>query len=199
MIAARRGVVPWLGAVLTLAPVYWIAAMSAVLFYQDAAGRFLMAPVALAGATWGLAGRSRPVAWGLAGIAITALALAVLNDSKRPSGVALLERPAPRSFWTAPRWQAVGSEVHVPDLIRFVDERVPDDARVALAITASDPGYVVLGRALRPFGFQPPDVPGATWAFVSPNAGSPSLCAAWRRLGETPSGWRVLRRPAGHC
>jgi len=70
---------------------------------------------------------------------------------------------------------------------------------LSLAITASDPGYVVLGRALRPFGFQPPDVPGATWAFVSPNAGSPSLCAAWRRLGETPSGWRVLRRPAGRC
>ena len=86
MIAARRGIVPWLGALLTLAPVYWIAAMSAVLFYQDAAGRFLMAPMALAGATWGLVGRRRPVAWGLAGIAVTALALAVLNDSKRPSG-----------------------------------------------------------------------------------------------------------------
>ena len=29
VIAARRGIVPWLGAVLTLTPVYWIAAMSA--------------------------------------------------------------------------------------------------------------------------------------------------------------------------
>ena len=151
VIAARRGIVPWLGAVLTLTPVYWIAAMSGVLFYQDAAGRFLMAPIALAGATWGLVGRRRPVAWGLAGIAVTALALAVLNDSKRPSGLPLLERPAPASYWTTPRWRAVGSEVHVPDLIRFVDEQVPDDARIALAITASDPGYVLLGPRLRRF------------------------------------------------
>ena len=77
-----------------------------MLFYQDAAGRFLMAPMALAGATWGLVGRRRPVAWGLAGVAVTALALAVLNDSKRPFGLALLERPAPASFWTTPRWRA---------------------------------------------------------------------------------------------
>ena len=66
VIAARRGIVPWLGALLTLAPVYWIAAMSAVL-YQDAAGRFLMTPMALAGATWGLVGRRRPVASGSPG------------------------------------------------------------------------------------------------------------------------------------
>ena len=199
VIAARRGIVPWLGALLTLAPVYWIAAMSAVLFYQDAAGRFLMAPMALAGATWGIAGRARPVAWGLAGIAVTALALAVLNDSKRPSGLALLERPAPASYWTTPRSEAVGREVHVPDLIRFADERVPDDARLALAVTPSDPAYVLLGPGLRSFGLHPPDVPGATWAFVSPHAASTALCAAWRAVGSTPSGWRVHRRPGGRC
>ena len=68
-------------------------------------GRFLMTPVALAGATWGLVGRARPLAWGLTGIAITALALAVLNDTKRPSGLPLLERPAPASYWTTPRWR----------------------------------------------------------------------------------------------
>jgi 4-amino-4-deoxy-L-arabinose transferase-like glycosyltransferase len=205
VVAARRGIVPWVAPLLTLAPVYWIAAMSAVLFYQDAAGRFLMAPMALAGATWGLVGRRRAVAWGLAGIAVTALALAVLNDSKRPSGLPLLERPAPESYWTTPRWRAVGSEVHVPDLIRFVDERVPDDARVALAITASDPGYVLLGRRLRGFDLIPPgvrDVPGATWAFVSPLARrrfSGQLCPAWERQAESPGGWDVYRRMRTRC
>ena len=205
VIAARRGIMPWLGAVLTLTPVYWIAAMSAVLFYQDAAGRFLMAPIALAGATWGLVGRSRPVAWGLAGIAVTALALAVLNDSKRPSGLPLLERPAPESYWTTPRWRAVGSEVHVPYLLRFVDEQVPDDARIALAITASDPGYVLLGPRLRRFDLLPAqasDAPGASWMFVSPLAranGTPPPCGAWERSRQAPNGWAAYRRVRPRC
>ena len=204
VVAARRGIVPWLGALLALAPVYWLVAMSAALFYQDAAGRFLMAPVALAGSMWGLVGSSAGIAWGLTGIAVTALALAALNDTKRPSGLALLERPAPPSYWTSPRWQAVGSEVHVPDLIRFVDERVPDEARVALAITASDPGYVLLGRDLRPFtllraGARTPR--GASWAFVSPGArgdAAPRLCAAWERQ-RSPGGWDAYRRVRPRC
>lgn len=205
VVAARRGTIPWLGVLLALAPVYWLAALSLLLFYQDAAGRFLMAPVALAGATWGLVGRRRAAAWGLGGIAVTALALAVLNDTKRPSGVALLERPAPASYWTTPRWEGVGREVHVPDLIRFVDDRVPSGARLGIAVTASDPGYVLLGRGLRPFALLhggETDAPGATWAFVSPLAGStaaPRLCAAWRRLAERPGGWDVYRRSGARC
>jgi hypothetical protein len=205
IVAARRGAIPWLGALLAWAPVYWLAAMSALLFYQDAAGRFLMAPVALAGASWGLVGRRRAIAWGLVGIAVTALALAVLNDSKRPSGLPLLERPAPASYWREPRWQAVGREVHNPDLIRFVDENVPPGASLALAITASDPGYVLLGHELRPFGLLASgarDARGATWAFVSPSAqgaAAPRLCTAWSPIGERPGGWTVYRRAAGQC
>ena len=112
-----------------LAPVYWLAAMSARPLLP---GRRRPVPDGADGARRRDLGprRAEPaLAWGLAGIAVTALALAVLNDSKRPSGLPLLERPAPESYWTTPRWQAVGSEVHVPDLIRFVDERVPYDAR----------------------------------------------------------------------
>jgi hypothetical protein len=205
VIAARRGSLPWLGVLLALAPVYWLVGLSALLFYQDAAGRFLMAPIALAGATWGLAARSRPVAWGLAGISITALALAVLNDSKRPSGFALLERPARASYWTTPRFEGVGREAHVPDLISFVDERVPEAVRIALAITPSDPGYVLLGRRLRGFDLLADgarDAPRATWAFVSPGAqrvAAPNLCAAWERLEGSPGGWAVYRRIRQRC
>jgi hypothetical protein len=205
VVAARRGVIPRVGAVLAFAPVYWIVALSVALFYQDAAGRFLMAPVALAGATWGLAVRSRPVAWGLAGIAVTALALAVLNDTKRPSGLPLLERPAPASYWSLPRWQAQGAEVHVPELIRFVDARVPTDARVGLSMTPSDVGYVFFGprldRRLDLLRAGARDAPGASWVFVSPAArttNAPRLCAGWRRLGDEPDGWSVYRR-SGAC
>ena len=206
VVAARRGAIPWLGALFALAPLYWIVALSALLFYQDAAGRFLMAPVALAGATWGLAARVRPLAWGLAGIAVTAVALAVLNDTKRPSGVPLLERPAPASYWSAPRWRAQGDEVHAPALIRFVDERVPENARAAVAITASDPGYVFFGprldRRLDLLGRGAVDAPKATWAFVSPSGRSalaPRLCGAWQRLAATPDRWAVYRRVRERC
>ena len=206
VIAVRRRWIPRLGLLFALAPAYWIAMLAALLFYQDAAGRFLMAPVALAGATWGISLHWRPLAWGLAGVAITAVALAVLNDSKRPSGVALLERPAPASFWSQPRWRAQGDELHVPDLIRFVDERVPSNARLGLAITASDAGYPFfgrgLGRRLDLLAAGSRDAPHATWAFVSPGAASsapPALCDRWRPVAAEPSGWRVYRRAPGSC
>ena len=64
----------------------------------------------------------------------------------------------------------------MPDLIRFVDERVPADARVALAITPSDVGYPFFGpaldRRLDLLVAGSDDAPGATWAFVN---------AAWWR------------------
>jgi hypothetical protein len=206
VIAVRKGWIARLGLILALAPVYWIGILAALLFYQDAAGRFLMAPVALAGATWGVVLRWRPLAWGVAGVAVTAAALALLNDSKRPSGIALLERPAPASYWSEQRWQAQGKELHVPDLIRFVDERVPADARVALAITPSDAGYPFFGpaldRRLDLLAAGAEDASGSTWAFVSPSAASsasPALCTRWRSLTERPSGWRVYRRSPGAC
>ena len=112
-----------------------------------------------------------------------------------------MDRPAPASYWTMPRWQAVGSEVHVPGLIRFVDGRVPSDASLALSITPSDPGFVLLGPRLdRRFELLDSgagDAPDATWAFVSPSARAslaPELCGAWRPLDESPSDWSVYRR-----
>jgi hypothetical protein len=159
--------------------------------------------MALAGATWGVAARWRPLAWGLVGVAVTAVALAVLNDSKRPSGVALLERPAAPSYWGAPRWRAQGDELHVPELVRFVDDRVPPDARVALRITASDAGYVFFGRGLDRrldlLRAGATDAPSATWAFVSPSAERPTLCGSWKRLADEPSGWTVYHRTRRGC
>jgi len=204
-VAVRRRMLPTVALLFAAAPLYWIVALSAMLFYQDAAGRFLMAPVALSVASTVALARVRPLAWGLAGIAATSMALAVLGDSKRPSGIALLERPAPTSYWSQPRWQAQGFEVHVPELVRYVDGHVPSDATLGLAVTPSDPAYVFLGRDLdRRLDLLDPgasDAPQATWAFVSPTARSqvaPRLCAGWRKLGVAPSGWEVYRR-AGRC
>ncbi len=91
--------------------------------------------------------------------------------------------------------------MHVPDLIRFVDERVPDDARIALAITASDPGYVLLGPRLRRFDLlsaQASDAPGASWLFVSPLSRASGTATALRCVGAKQRGAKRLGRvPAG--
>ena len=205
LIAVRRGGLPRVAALLAFAPLYWLVALSVLLFYQDAAGRFFVAPMAVAAASWGLVVRVRWAAWGLTGIAVTALVLAVLNDTKRPSGLALLERPAPPSYFSEPRWRAQGREVFVPELIRFVDARVPSGARIALAITPSDPGYVLLGSGLRRFelvrvGVR--DVPRADWILASGNAQTSARltpCAAWRPITVEPNGWAVYRRAAARC
>ena len=82
-----------------------------------------------------------------------------------------------------------------PALIRFVDERVPENARAAVAITASDPGYVFFGprldRRLDLLGRGAADTPKATWAFVSPSDQSAP------RRGSVARGSGSRRRPTG--
>ena len=93
--ATYRGSLDRLAVVLAAAPLYWLVAFGAALYYQDFAGRFFMYPVALAAATLEIVLRSRPVAWGVVSIAVTALALALLNDAKRPSGIRILSPNRP--------------------------------------------------------------------------------------------------------
>ena len=202
VVAVRRRRVDRIAVLFALAPAYWLVAYAALLAYQTAAGRFFMAPMALAAATWGTVARYRAVAWGVAAVAVVAVGLALLNDAKRPSGLRLLEPSDRQSYFTIPRWAGQGEEARVAELTRYLDEHVPGDATVALAITASDPGYVFFGRGLDRrlvlVGGSDRDVPGATWAFTSPIAGASPLCdGAWRTLPERPQGWLVQRRIAG--
>jgi 4-amino-4-deoxy-L-arabinose transferase-like glycosyltransferase len=205
-VSVRRGSLDRLALVFAAAPLYWLVVFGASLYYQEFAGRFFMYPIALAAATWGIVLRSRPVAWGVVSIAVTALALALLNDAKRPSGLRLLEPDPPSSYFVTPRWKGQGDEARAAELTRYIDDRVPTHAEVALAITASDPGYLFYGRGLdRRITLIDPkaaDAPSATWAFVSPGAGEAvGLCeTAWKQLPERPQGWRVYRRiPGATC
>lgn len=203
--AVRRRSVDRLAIVFALSPLYWVVAFGLSLYYQDAAGRFFMFAMALAAATWGLVLAWRPLAWGMTAIAVTAVALALLNDTKRPSGLRLLEPAPPTSYFRTPRWAGQGAEARAAELTRFIDETLPTDAVVALSITPSDPGYLFFGRGLDRrlplIDGSTRDVPEASWAFSSPLAGATSLCpGAWDRLDARPQGWTVLRRiPGGAC
>jgi hypothetical protein len=199
VIAVRRRQLDRMALVSVIAPVYWLVAFSALLFYQDWIGRFFAFPIALAAATWGIVLRWRPVAWGVVAIAGTTLLLSLANDAKRPSGLPLLERDKPRSVWTTPRWTGVALRKDYDAPIRFLDQRIPDSADVGLAITPSEPVYPFFGRRLeRQVRFVHEDDREAPtsidWVFVRPDQPS-SLCSeAWKVALTTADGWRILHR-----
>jgi len=199
IVAVRRRQLDRMALVSVIAPVYWLVAFSALLFYQDWIGRFFAFPIALAAATWGIVLRWRPVAWGVVAIAGTTLLLSLANDAKRPSGLPLLERDKPRSVWTTPRWTGVALRKDYDAPIRFLDQRIPDSADVGLAITPSEPVYPFFGRGLERhvrFVYEDDrDAPrGVDWVFVRPDHPS-SLCSeAWKVALTTADGWRILHR-----
>jgi len=199
VVAVRRRQLDRMALLSVVAPVYWLVAVSALLFYQDWIGRFFAFPIALAAATWGIVLRWRPVAWGVVAIAGTTLLLSLANDAKRPSGLPLLERDKPRSVWTTPRWTGVALRKDYDAPIRFLDQRIPDSADVGLAITPSEPVYPFFGRGLdRHVRFvyeDDRDAPhGVDWVFVRPDHPS-SLCSeAWKVALTTSDGWRILHR-----
>jgi 4-amino-4-deoxy-L-arabinose transferase-like glycosyltransferase len=198
--AIRRGRLDRRALACVLAPVYWLVAYSVVFYYQDWVGRFFILPMALAAATWGIALRWRPAAWGIIAVAATSLLLALANDDKRPSGLPLLERSKPRSIWTTPRWTGVALRNDYDAPIRFLDTKLPESAAVGLAITPSEPVYPFFGTELGhriSFVYENDrDAPRADWVFVRPGRRI-SLCDAWRIEVTTADGWHILHRAPG--
>jgi hypothetical protein len=204
IVAARRGRLDRLAVACVIAPAYWLVVFAGVLFYQDWIGRFFAFPIALTAAAWGLVWRWRPLAWGVTAIAATTVLLALANDAKRPSGLALLERNKPKSIWTTPRWTGVALRRDYDEPIRFLDNQISASADVGLTITPSDPVYPFFGRGLdRHVRFvrqsdhdAPADV---RWVFVRPGQRI-ALCDAWKTVVHDADHWRILRRiPEAKC
>jgi len=97
-----------------------------------------------------------------------------------------------------------GNEVFVPELIRFVDDRVRRRAH-RTRDHPERPGYVLLVPGLRRFELVRAgagDAPRATWAFVSQSARtgrSGFFCSAWRKLRDAPDDSQILRRASQSC
>ena len=170
-----------------------------VLAYDPQRMRYIVFAVALAAAVFGVALRVRPLAWAAVAATGVSLAVSAAYFIPRPAGLALL--PGNRDRETA-RWfvQAEGGAGD-GEAFRFLEERIPDDATVALAVTRNTYLYPAWDAGLRrTVVFVPEDgsVPeSARWLVVGPSRAidEQALEAAGWRLGLSSSGrWRIFGR-----
>ena len=170
-----------------------------VLAYDPQRMRYVVFAVALAAAVFGIALRVRALAWAAVAATAFSLAVSVAYFIPRPAGLALL--PGNRERETA-RWfvQAEGGAGD-GDAFRFLEEEVPDDAAVALAVTRNTYLYPAWDAGLRrTVVFVPEDgsVPeSARWLVVGPSKvidESALESAGWRLELASTGRWRIYGR-----
>jgi hypothetical protein len=205
----RRGTVSSLIVVYALAPFVLMALMAATVVWDANRGRFFIFGVALAASAWGLLLRVRALAIAaVAMVSITASA-SVLNYQGKPSGIGALVglknqfNVSVRSVWTASRpdvqaW--LRPDTSEGNVLRFVEEAVPQDATIAVAPRQNDFLSPYFGPRLsrhvllvRPGEDAPAD---AEWLVISPSTTVLRCAESWQTTLELESGWRVVRRVA---
>lgn len=205
VVAVRRRQVRRLALLLGAAPFIFLPIMALTVVSDPYRGRFFMFAVALAAASWGVAYRTRAVAWAVVGMSFASLFLTLVQFGEKPTGIGLLNGSAPASIWGEPRWftetvvRAAGSERQV---LRTVEENVPADATIALAV----PGDVLLSPYFgRTFGrrvelvSRSDDVPAtAGWLVLAPDFPVVRCTADWARVLRLDDGWSVQRRLHTH-
>ncbi|MGH3083385.1 MAG: hypothetical protein ACRDNP_04880 [Gaiellaceae bacterium] len=83
---------------LAIAPFRFLPILAWATPYDTFRNRFLIFPMLLAAATWGVVLRVRPLAWAAATVAVTTLALSFTNYAEKPSGVPTLNGRRPGSW-----------------------------------------------------------------------------------------------------
>ncbi len=139
LVLVRRRTLPNLAAVLAVAPLVWLALISATIAYDPWQGRFFVYPVALSASLWGLVLRRPPIAWAAATVAATTAALSLFHYFEKSVSV-----------WGGMSRSEVQSVIDtgVGPMLEFLDEQVPADATVALALSEDDFGYPAFGPRL---------------------------------------------------
>ena len=125
-----------------VAPLIRLVLVALSLTYLPWQGRFFVFPVALSASLWGLVLRVPKVAWAATALAAVTATLSLVHYAEKPSGVRVLDRASAPSVWHMPRWQvqslqdpALGPE------LRFIDDRIPPDDSLALALGDNNFGY----------------------------------------------------------
>jgi hypothetical protein len=209
LLAAGTGVVVWMRAqrrlpplavALAVAPWLLVLTIALTLVWDPFRSRFLMLGVALAGATWGILLRSTALAAITAAIGSTMLLLVLANHALKPSGLTDLSFSSRESIWLKPRWDAQAiAQPDTRDVLRFVEEHVPADARIGVSFRTADFIYPYFGRQLDRHvtmiasrrGVVPAD---ATWLVLGRLAVVRRCPAAWETEVRLGTGLRVERR-----
>ena len=190
---------------LASAPLVSIALISAVVSYQNHQGRYVMSAFALCVTTiGGFALRHRWAGMAVVGIAGVTVVLSLVNSLGKPTGVGVLHSNPGRSVWSMPRWEQQGILRSTPPerdevmTFRFVDDRVPHDASVGVALAGNSfvlPYFgATLDRSLHIVGEHEAVPDGVDWIVASPGQSIRGCSAAWTRERLGPFGWSVWRR-----
>jgi hypothetical protein len=199
----RRRSLPALALVFASAPLVLLVLLSVSVGYDPWQGRFFIFPVALSAALWGLVLRVRVVAVAAVAIAATTATLTLVHFIEKPSGLRLLAGNAPASIWSMERWQAQSVlRAEMTPVLELVEERIPHDATVALALHEDDFAYPAFGPHLER---RVELVPGegaagsgiaAEWLVASPEHAREVDSSCWLVELDTDDGWRVFRSAA---
>jgi hypothetical protein len=170
------------------------------LAYDPQRMRYLAFAVALAATLFGTALRARPLAWTSIALATVTLTVSIAYFVPRPAGLALLSEN--RNPERSARW-FVQAESGNGDLeaFRFLAERIPADATIALDLAPNTYVYPAWDGGLRRTVLFVPDgepVPeNADWLAIGPGrpADEQRLAASgWASELSSPGGWRIFRR-----
>ncbi len=195
VVAWRRREVSSVALALAAAPWVLLVTLTLTIVWDPWRGRFLLFGVALAAATWGVVLRSNAVALAVAAVGSTALLLTLVGYEGKPSG--LLSEP---TIWGNPRWEAQTRLSGSTEVLRFVEESVPDDSRIGLSLIGDHHVHPYFGpRLTRHVSLVPSDggaAPAdANWLVLAPSTRVRRCEDAWQPE-FVHEGWRVERRLA---
>lgn len=193
--------------ILATTPIAALALVSFVISYQRYQGRYFISAFALCVAVWGgFALRRRWVGTVIVGMATVTVLLSLVNSMGKPSGLALFEGDTGMSVWSMPRWMQQGILRPTPPerdeilTIRYVQERVPDDASLGIALVDNSFAAPYFGRNFRRTlsiidagDAVPRDV---DWIVAAPERVLRGCRNAWTRVRTGTYGWTVWRRMA---
>ena len=184
--------------VLALALPVFVLELALAYQYNPFVGRFLLIPVAL---TMALAAWLRPyrlLCAALATTGVVSLAVTLSLNHAKPAG---LDGTVP--VWELARWEAQSvTRAEMRDALKWVDEKLPVDARVGVLLAADDWDYPLYGRRLRRKLVPLPDRRplrqarrlGLRWVVVSGSRTAITGGAGWNLVRFPSASWTVLSR-----
>jgi hypothetical protein len=196
----RRRRLPGAALVALLAVPSAVLLTALALAYDPQRMRYVVFSAALGATVFGTALRVRPLAWTSIGLTAATLAVSLAYFVPRPAGLTLFSQnraPERTARWFVQAESGNGD----PDAFRFLEERIPAEATVALDVAPNTYLYPAWDGGLRrTVVFVPDDGPvpsDATWLVVGPSqpVNESGLAAAgWTSELSSPGGWRIFRR-----